>query len=334
MAAYSLSLLMRGNTNAFERAAQIQRETFPEDHALISVNRDAYLAVCDDCAGSGSTSKLCPSCMASGKCKACAGSGLIQAAEGGGNAACPSCKRSGVCPMCTGKQKIETLCPLCKGAGRIIRLSEKVRTNYISLLTNMVAICQENLDFSGLFVQAKNESDPATRIQLLQALLKRFAHRTDLAPVADLLEKEMKSRDAAAEVQRKQQEQEHEQQEFETLRNLRDSKDTAQALATLRAYLAAHPKSANRAEVQSLLDDLSARQSRKKTLWKIAYGTVALIGALLLIQLIKPLLFRKRRFVGTVKEIDKTQFSDPLSLTAIESKARVKTKTVNIPPED
>lgn len=329
MAAYSLSLLLRGNTNAFERAAQIQRETFPNDQALISVNRDAYLAVCDDCAGSGLTKALCPSCMGSGKCKTCAGSGLKASAEGA-DVPCPSCKRSGTCPMCAGKQKIETPCPICKGSCRVIKLSDQIRTNYLSLLTNMAAICQENIDFSEQFKQAKSENDPDKRILALQALIQRFAHRPDLAPAQALLEKDISEREKISAAQRKQQAQEQAQREIEVLRNLRDSKDTAYAIATLRAYKSGHPNSANQTEVQSLLDEMEARQTRRQTVRKVIYGTASLVGVALLFQLIKPLLFRKRRSAGTVKAIDRTQFSDPLTLTAVESKARVKTKTANI----
>ncbi len=325
MAAYSISFLLRGNTNAFERAAQIHRQTFPGDPTLISVNRDAYLAVCADCEGTGLTTAVCPSCMGSGKCKSCAGSGHLKSSDGA-DTPCPSCKRSGTCPMCAGKKNIETPCPICKGTCRVIKLSEKVRANYLSLLTNMVAICQDDMDFSEQFNQAKNENDPAKRTLLLQALIQRFAHRADLKPARALLEKELKNSEAVAASRSKQREQEQAQREIEALRNLRDSKDTAPAIATLRAYLAGHPKSANQAEVQTLLDEMETQQARKQNLKKIAYGTGALVGLVLLVQLIKPLLLRKRRSGGTVKEIDKTRFSDPLTLTAKESKARVNNK--------
>ena len=333
MAAYSLTLLMLGNTNAFERAVQIQRETFPEDQALIDVGRDAYLALCGDCAGSGLTKALCPSCMGSGKCKACAGAGVRKSAEGK-DVPCPACKRSGVCAMCAGKQKIETPCPTCKGTCRVFKLSEKIRGNYTALLTNMVARCQDNEDFAEQFKKAAGGTDAAARIQALQAVLQRFAHRTDLAPVNDLLEKEVKKRDERIAEQRKQQEQEQAQRELEALRNLGESKDPAQAIATLRTYLAGHPGSANRIELQTMLDALEAKQAHHATVKKITYGALALLGALLLIQLIRPLLFRRTTGVSTVRDIDRTQFSDPLTLTSAESRARGKAETSDTEPEE
>jgi hypothetical protein len=267
--------------------------------------------------------------MGLGKCPSCAGLGIKKLSDGA-DAPCPACKRSGICAMCEGKKRIETPCPTCKGFCRVFKLSDKVRANYLSLLTNIVAICQENKDFADQFTQAQIENNPALRLSKLHALIQRFAHRTDLTPAKDLLEKELKKREELASAQRLRREQEQSQREIESLRELKDSKDTAQSVLTLRAYLAGHPDSANRMEAQALLSELDVRQTRKQTMWRIAYGVLALIGVLLLIQFFKTFLLGFRRPKVSVRDLDKTQYSDPLTLTAKESKDRVKTKTANI----
>lgn len=334
MAAYSLTLLMRGNTNAFERAAQIHREAFPGGPELITVDRNAYLAVCGDCEGSGLKQALCPSCMGSGKCTACAGSRVKRTGDGQ-TAPCPVCKHTGSCAMCAGRQKIETACPSCKGFCRVFKLSDKVRSNYLALLTNMTAICQENAEFAQQFKQAQSERDSAARIQALQALAQRFAHRTDLAPANALLDKAVKERDGRLSEQRKQKEQEQAQRELETLRNLREAEDAAGGIVMLRTYLADHPAAAHKIELQALLNELTDKEARKQTLKKIAYGSLALLIAVMLVQFIKSLLFGKRPTgISTVRNIDKTVFSDPLTLTSAESRAREHSKPENGKPDE
>lgn len=330
MAAYSLSLLMRGNTNAFEQGARIQRTTYPQDKDLITVTRDAYLATCGDCLGSGTKTTLCPSCMGSGKCKACEGAGIRKPVQGEAQP-CQACKRTGSCPMCSGKQKIVTPCPACNGAGRIYKLSSHVGANYQGLLSNIVALCAEDLAFAGQYQEAVRENDNDARIQKLQALIAGFPGRTDLANVRPLLESAQKTRDERMAAQRKRDENEKAERDLADLRKLAESSDTAQSIAKLKAYLAGHPTSASQFELEGLLDELTARQERRQLITRIVFGLLALAGAMLFVQLIRPLLFRRRRSGATaVAEIDKSRFTDPLTLTAKESKARVKTKTANI----
>ena len=110
MAAYALTWLMQGNTNAYDRAVQVIKATYPEAATLLTVGGRDCFATCADCTGAGVQTTACPSCLGSGKCKACGGSGKKDAA------ACPACKGKGVCAMCAGKQKIEIPCPACKGS--------------------------------------------------------------------------------------------------------------------------------------------------------------------------------------------------------------------------
>ena len=336
MAAYSLTFLMNGNTNAFERATQLLQSTFPEAARLITVTRSDAFVTCDTCTGTGIQMMLCPSCMGTGKCKACDGTGKK------GSGACPACKGKGSCGMCAGKKKIETACPTCKGTRLVFKTNEKIRSNYDVLLTNIVSICQENVRFTEQFGLASRETDTGKRIALLKNLFQEFSHRADLGPAKDLLAQAVNTRNNQEALQLKKQEQEKSNRELEALRKLHDADtldDLNRAIATLAAYLKDHPGTPAKMELQTLLDDLVAARNRKLLTRKIIYGLVSLFGVLFLITSLKPLLFKKKpdHFgpLPGMDKLDKSKYTDPLSLTSEESKARVKTKKARLsPPED
>ncbi len=146
MAAYALALLMQGNTNAFARAAQMQKTVFPELPPLLTITPEDYTATCDVCKGIGMKDTPCPSCMGPRTCKACNGTG--KQAAGDGFVRCRACELRGTCGMCNGQQSLSTTCPTCKGVGTLLKQSGNVRNNYNALLTDMAAICQENIDFA------------------------------------------------------------------------------------------------------------------------------------------------------------------------------------------
>jgi len=332
MAAYSLTLLMQGNTNAFGHALQILRATYPQTAPLITVSREDGYATCDACAGSGVQMALCPACMGSGKCKPCAGTGKKD------SAACPACKGRGDCAMCAGKQKIETACPTCKGTRQVFKPSAKIRDNYNTLLTNIVSICQENARYSEQFHLASLEADNAKRIVLFQNLLQEFPHRTDLGPALKLMRQAVNVHETQEALQRKQLAREQSERELEALRKLRDSDDLNGAIATLATYLKGHPNTPALGELQALLDELTAARDRKLLTKKILYGVLSLFGVLFILTCLRPFLFKKKpdHFgpLPGMDKLDKSKYTDPLSLTSQESKARVKTKTVEITPSE
>ena len=275
MAAYSLTLLMQGNTNSFERALQILRSAYPETAPLIKVSRDNAFAACEACAGS---------------------------------------------------QKIATACPTCKGTRLVFKPSGKIRENYNALLTNIVGICQENTRYTEQFSLASRETDTAKRIALLQNLLQEFPHRTDLVPALNLMEKAVNARDTQVALRLKQQAREQSDRELEALRKLRDSDDLNGAIATLAAYLKGQPNTPALMELQTLLDDLIATRNRKALTRNILCGVLWLFGVLFVFTCLRPFLFRKKpdHFgpLPGMDKLDKTQFTDPLSLTSKESRQR------------
>ena len=327
MAAYSLALLLQGNTNAFARGAQIQQSAFPDLPPLITIGPDDYTAVCEECLGTGEKKAPCPSCMGSGKCKTCGGTGKKAAADGA-LARCPACKPQGVCGMCAGQKTMDRPCPACKGTKKTFRLSENVRSNYTALLTGMASICQENADFAEQFRKAARENNSDARLQLLQALTNRFARRADLAPAQSLLGEALTARDARLKAVAEREVQERAQREVEALRKLEQAENLGGAIATLRAYLAEHPASPAETELRDLLDGLVARQERKRLTRNIFVGCGLLLGLLLLVLCLQPLLFRQRVVsagpLPGMDRIKKADFTDPLSLTAHDSRARAK----------
>ena len=334
MAAYSLTRLMQGNTNAFERALQILHATYPDDaSALVTVaSADAFLT-CDACAGSGVQTTLCPSCMGTGKCKTCAGTGKKAAAV------CAVCKGKEICAMCAGHQKIETPCPTCKGTRLVFKPSEKMRDNYMKLLSAMVTACQENRTFADEYRLASREGDTDKRIALLQALLQTFSKRPDLlGPAQNLLEAAVKARNEKETIRLKREAREKEDREVEALRSLRETKAPPAAIATLDAYLKAHPRTSALTELQTLKEELCAKRDRATLTKHVLYGVAALLGVLFVIGCLKPLLFRKKAqslsALPGMDKLNKADFTDPLTLTAAESKSRDKTKTGQILPAE
>jgi len=329
MAAYALALLLQGNTNAFARAVQIQKTVVPDQPPLISLTAEDYTAACADCLGKGEKSTPCPLCMGSGKCKACDGTGKKTAADGA-SSRCAACKGHGSCGMCGGQKNLIKACPTCKGAGRVIELKDTVRSAYTGLLTNMVALCQENVDFAEQFKKAGREGKADARIQLFQALTNRFSHRADLAPAQALLDEALGQREARLKELAEREAQERAQREVEALRQLDQATNIGGAIATLRAYLAAHPTSPAQLELQLLLDNLVDRQARQQLTRKIFIGCGVLLGVLLLILCLQPLLFRKSAAatgpLPGMDKINKADFTDPLSLTSQDSRNRDKPK--------
>jgi len=328
MAACALAFLMQGETNAFERAAAALRTAYPDRAALLPVTRQDAFVTCADCKGTGRQTTLCPACLGKGSCKTCGGTG--RAAAG----ACPACKGRRACAMCEGKKRIETSCAACKGSAFIFKPSAKIGETYTALLADLAASCQDNIRFGKLFREASKENELGKRIALLEALLQSFPTRPDLADARSLLDQAVKQRDALDAQRRARDTRERETREAETLRLLRDSKELDKAIATLAVYLKEHPGASTALELQGLMDELVAKRARKQTLRSVLRGAGALFGLFLLLALLKPILFRKRpERVGPLPgmdKIDKDDFTDPLALTAKDSRARVKNKTAQI----
>ncbi len=332
MAAYSLTFLMKGDTNAFERAVRVIQASCPEAAPHIKVTADDCFTLCTDCLGSGNQRTLCPVCMGSGNCKACAGTGRK------GEATCTACKGKGLCGMCAGKRRITTPCPVCKGSTRIFKPKADILANFKALLAEIIALCQENARFAEQFQQASKETDPSKRVTLFRDLIQAFPRRKDLGPALALLEKSVNAQKSEESRLRAQEKREREEREKTALLELRGVRvrELDAAIAQLRAYLDDHPSCSGYLELKVLEDELVARRNRAQLMRKILYGTLAVIGVFALARVLVPLLFRKKPErsgpLPGMANIDKADFTDPLALTAKDSRARAKHRTARIPP--
>ena len=142
IAAFGLSRLLQGDTNAFTRITQLQKTAYPDIVPLVTITNDDYTATCDGCLGGGTKGMPCPMCMGTNKCKVCNGIGKTAAGEG--FVPCEACRYKETCRMCNGQKRKGTICPFCKGTGKICKPNDKVSNNYNLVLSNIVTICQEN----------------------------------------------------------------------------------------------------------------------------------------------------------------------------------------------
>ncbi len=121
MTALALSSLLRSDTNAFMRAAQIQKKTFPDEPQLLTIKENDYMPICKECQGKGTKVVPCPRCMN------------------------PKKKRNQkeVCKMCKGKKEMVVRCYSCKGVAAVFKLSDNVRKNYTDVLAYIAKMCED-----------------------------------------------------------------------------------------------------------------------------------------------------------------------------------------------
>jgi len=152
------------------------------------------------------------------------------------------------------------------------------------------------------------------------------------------LEQAIQQRDTLAEQSRQREEKDRAAREVAQLRNFCVTQDGNKAIAALDAFLKKHPQTFAIQELQSLRAELIAKRDRNARIQNILLGSLSLLGALFILSILKSLLFKKRRTtIGSlpgIDKLDKAKFTDPLSLTAQDSQARVKNKTARIPIPD
>ena len=334
MEAYAAALLIQGNTNAFSQAVQIQKTMFPDQPSSITIGKNDYLFTCTDCLGKGEKNTTCPLCRGSGKCKPCDGTGKTADAAGS-TIRCPSCTRPGICNMCNGKKNTERTCPTCLGTGKIFKLSAAVRKNYRDLLSDIEGVCQENSDYAERLKKAELEKEVDTRIRLLQALTNSFPHRADLTQANVLLSDAVAKRETRLRTLQEQEARTRSEREVGELRKRVETESPENAIAALRTYLTEHPDTPALKDLQPVLDGLTYQQERKKKTHKILIVLATFVSIVLLFLFVQPFWQRKRvqgiEPLPGMRNIDKNKFTDPLSLTASDSRSRVKNKTSKIP---
>ncbi len=297
LAVYALTLLMQGNTNAFTRVTQILGTTFPDQAPLITVTPKDYIVTCEACGGKGRR-----------------------------ETACSACRGAGACKTCNGTRRTEGVCATCQSKGQLFMLGAAVRENYLSLLSGIVTVCQENADYPELLKKAENEKNIDARIRLLQSLTNSFAHRADVAQAQSLLGAALATRADSPGATPEQDAEAQSGRDVAELRKLASTENPEKAGKALRSYLAEHPQSPARQELQSLLDGIAAERTKKGLVRKPLIGLATLVCVL-------PLMLIARRFLQRnsgrglkplpgMGRIDKTKFTDPLTLTAQDSRAR------------
>lgn len=315
MAAYSLVLLTRGDTNAFERAVAILHASTPDLDQFLTVKSSDAFVPCPDCAGTGTRFVTCPFCMGTG-----------------------TGKDKRVCAKCKGAKRIAAICPTCKGAKQIFQPDKKIRTNYLALLSDIIDRCNDNLRFAAAFQDASRQKDTTQRIAALETLLRTFSRRPDLAAAKALLDQTAQQRDQMEAQRREREEREQENREVDRIRRLGGTKDLNAAIATVDAFLQTHPHTQAASDLRTLRNEWAARRDRSNLLHKILCAILALTGFLFLMSLLKPLLFRKQvETTGPLpgmEDLDKEDFTDPLTLNAQDSRTRNGKKTTRIPVPD
>ena len=109
----ALTSLIQLNSNQFCRVAVMLEEEFPEKQDLkemLTESLSQCMRVCVRCQGTGEQEVSCPTCLASGNCKTCDGTGKRNATL------CPTCKGSKLCARCAGAKTMAITCPECKGS--------------------------------------------------------------------------------------------------------------------------------------------------------------------------------------------------------------------------
>jgi len=128
---------------------------------------------------------------------------------------------------------------------------------------------------------------------------------------------------------------------LKNLRELKTSKNPKASIVTLREFLTANPDSPDRIEVQGILNECAAKleiqREQKKRVYAVGVLLIVLFGiSCVHINYFKYTLLPSYTTAAQRKSsFAADQFTDPLSLTAKESKSRSKTKTSKIPlPEE
>jgi hypothetical protein len=305
---------------------QIERELFPGQGGLVTVKAADCLVRCEACDGTGTCSAVCPGCQGPARCKECEGDGEIPAGEN--VVPCKICKSRGVCKMCKGQRRMTVGCYTCKETGQLFVVSGGVVSNYNALLAGLGGLCREAVSYDRQLRDASRVSDWEARIELLQAVTNRFAGRDDLWRATSLLEEAGKSRERLAKALAEARAAASAAPESEARQALDGKQDVGFAIATLREYLEAHPDSPSRGEIKELLDRLLAKRQRSVggASWRLAAawggGAIAALAGLARLRALRHRRQPRGVMLPGMSRVDPEAFTDPLSLTARESRTR------------
>lgn len=351
MSVYALSALALQDTNAFIRAKNLHLTEFPEQKHLIHFEiRDCY-STCGQCYGAGFKEKPvdCSACGGTGKCMSrdCSNGRWIITSPGPGGhrrtvskLPCPVCKGSGRCLECGGVRNIRTACANCAGVGVLFKCPPALFENYRSMLQEMLAILKNDSDFDSQFQLLGAETDLEKRITLCDRLVMNFGTHPRIDEVrkikaeADKLRKRNLEQSDADNARL--------QKDLEILRRQTQTAPNA-AIVTIQSYIEAHRAeltATDLLELNALKNQcvVKAKEDEKRlNTYYWAGGLVILLMCLSCINVhfYKYTLLPAYTAMNTaLRRNRKDNLTDPLRLSSMESRTRVKSKTAEIQPLD
>lgn len=338
MAVYALSALAKGDTNLFDRAQRSHAANFSADRGLVKVGLAACYRPCATCGGAGYIDRevTCSTCKGAGKCVSCNGTGKWQTESAidtrvsrqrkqSSVMACAKCDGTCRCPDCNGSTVSRHPCDTCKGVGSFFERPRALSENYQSLLSDMVAMIQGEESVAERIRQAMAETDINSRIRAFEKLLSEFHQRPEMHDIERLL---LADKNVLKEDEKKRCEKARQiGNELSALRALSFSENTKASIITLREYLALNPDSPHKLEIQGLLNTCIMRLENKRARTRWIYIIGGLLSVLFGLSCIhinyyKYTLLPSYTTAAKRRKPDANQFTDPLSLTAEESKAR------------
>ena len=291
MAIYALSALAKGDTNLFNRARDSHAANFPADKAFIPIQLDACTDRCPTCGGAGFTEGAndCAACGNTRMCRKCKGTGKWQllttydsrvSRRQDSKINCNQCGGTGRCPTCGGTDSTRAKCQACNGAGALFELpAVKISDASKRLLGEIIASIDAEENWANRIRSVKAETNVAVRVRLLATLKEDLKKRPEAQEIERLL---LADQQRLAELKAAEREKEQSlQRELSALRALKDPANPKAAIAVLSEYLASHPDSPHKIEIQSLIDGVKAKMVRQQEHKKLAYG----IGAVLIVLL-------------------------------------------------
>jgi len=298
MSIYALVHLLQMNTNQFSRAVELLRTTYPaETNLLAAVTPDLWLVPCGECSGAGSKTGTCPFCSGTGKCKLCNGEGRRS-----DKTLCAVCKGTGKCFKCEGKKMLTTPCLTCTGSGRIFQLSPQIKALYENLLTETQGLASGNIRIIEESKKAAQETSLVKRVAAFKAIIERDGTRFVLSEQRRLLaqaEEELKQQQES-ELTRKQAQEarEREEREYNTIQTSLETlplSGIAVMLQEIDRFLAAHPQSARRLELEISKNKLASRLRTQRYLWYGFYTIMGLVALTSIYTTLKEYLARRKK---------------------------------------
>ena len=118
LSAYGLSLILRGEMDAYRKICDFQKRTFGAPYPAPFFTESDCIAACPECAGKGEKPNPCPQCM---------------------NPAAP--KNTAACAWCKGKGSMLGTCIDCNGEKTAFRPSDSIKAAYRQVLADLIAYC-------------------------------------------------------------------------------------------------------------------------------------------------------------------------------------------------